>query len=33
MDEEKVLSFINNEDGDAGDLLYDAMPTAARRFY
>ena len=33
MDEDKVLSFINSGDGDAGDLLDDAMPTAARRFY
>ncbi|ENR9964038.1 hypothetical protein ACEXTD_003022 [Salmonella enterica] len=33
MNEHKVLSYINSGDGDAGDLLDDAMPTAARRFY
>lgn len=31
IDEDKVLSYVNS--GDGGDLLENAMPTAARRFY
>lgn len=33
MDEQEILRVINGRDIDATDLLEEAMPNAARRFY